>query len=186
MERLLIFYPRVSIDRDSPFRRFIGVWHLRDPKLMESTTLILKSKATLPYYKIANNANLSEFSDPDSCVIFGAWDVSLVLVQILMPEININPWEFLLEKLKEGNDKVKWTEREPYAYWKENPRVLKTRQDLLKCKTTDKVDWNACLYAQVEEMSRKTQLADGFPRCVVGRILHICGLLVEICLKARQ
>ncbi|KAF9605633.1 hypothetical protein IFM89_017976 [Coptis chinensis] len=64
-------------------------------------------------------------------------------------EINIKPWEFLLEELKEGNDKVKWTEREPYAYWKENPGVLKTRQDLLKCKTTDKVDWNACLYAQV-------------------------------------
>ncbi|KAF9596277.1 hypothetical protein IFM89_008512 [Coptis chinensis] len=63
------------------------------------------------------------------------------------PEINIKPWEFLLEELKEGNDKVKWTEREPYAYWKENPRVLKTRQDLLKCKATDKVDWNACLYA---------------------------------------
>ncbi|KAF9624646.1 hypothetical protein IFM89_012692 [Coptis chinensis] len=65
------------------------------------------------------------------------------------PEINIKPWEFLLEELKEGNDKVKWTEREPYTYWKENPGVLKTRQDLLKCKTTDKVDWNACLYAQV-------------------------------------
>ncbi|KAF9600046.1 hypothetical protein IFM89_002519 [Coptis chinensis] len=81
------------------------------------------------------------------------------------PEINIKPWEFLLEELKEGNDKVKWTEREPYAYWKGNFGVLKTRQDLLKCKATDKVDWNARLYAQdwgAERARgyRKSNLAD--------------------------
>ncbi|KAF9619094.1 hypothetical protein IFM89_005108 [Coptis chinensis] len=56
------------------------------------------------------------------------------------PEINIKPWEFLLEELKEGNDKVKWTKREPYALPKEKTSSFEDKADLLKCKTTDKVD----------------------------------------------
>ncbi|XP_031393013.1 O-glucosyltransferase rumi homolog isoform X2 [Punica granatum] len=64
------------------------------------------------------------------------------------PEINIKPWEALLEDLKEGNRRTKWVDREPYAYWKGNPEVAKTRQDLLKCNVSEKQDWNARVYAQ--------------------------------------
>ena len=39
--------------------------------------------------------------------------------------------------------------REPYAYWKGNPTVAETRQDLLKCNVTEQQEWNARLYAQV-------------------------------------
>ncbi|WOL06066.1 O-glucosyltransferase [Canna indica] len=64
------------------------------------------------------------------------------------PEINIKPWELLRGELKEGNDRVKWRDREPYAYWKGNPAVAITRQDLLKCNVSEGHDWNARLYAQ--------------------------------------
>ncbi|KAL5718500.1 hypothetical protein ACHQM5_011397 [Ranunculus cassubicifolius] len=64
------------------------------------------------------------------------------------PEINIKPWDSLLKELKEGNTKVKWMDREPYAYWKGNPSVAETRQDLMKCNVSEKQDWNARVYAQ--------------------------------------
>ncbi|KAK9265887.1 hypothetical protein L1049_006953 [Liquidambar formosana] len=63
-------------------------------------------------------------------------------------EINIKPWENLLKDVKEGNNKTKWMGREPYAYWKGNPFVAETRQDLLTCNVSEKQDWNARLYVQ--------------------------------------
>ncbi|PKI45511.1 hypothetical protein CRG98_034102 [Punica granatum] len=63
-------------------------------------------------------------------------------------EINIRPWENLLKELKEGNDRTKWTDREPYAYWKGNPYVAETRKDLLKCNVSESHDWNARLFIQ--------------------------------------
>ncbi|XP_022738457.1 O-glucosyltransferase rumi homolog isoform X2 [Durio zibethinus] len=64
------------------------------------------------------------------------------------PEINIKPWVLLLNELMEGNKRKGWDEREPYAYWKGNPNVAETRQDLLKCNVSDKQDWGARVYAQ--------------------------------------
>ncbi|XP_077241814.1 uncharacterized protein LOC143882219 isoform X2 [Tasmannia lanceolata] len=64
------------------------------------------------------------------------------------PEINIKPWESLLKDLKEGNGRIKWMEREPYAYWKGNPAVAATRMDLLKCNVSETQDWKARIYAQ--------------------------------------
>lgn len=50
--------------------------------------------------------------------------------------------------LKEGNKRIKWVDREPYAYWKGNPSVAETRMDLLKCNVSDKQEWNARVYGQ--------------------------------------
>ena len=44
---------------------------------------------------------------------------------------------------------MRWTEREPYAYWKGNPFVAPTRMDLLSCNASDKQDWHARVYIQV-------------------------------------
>lgn len=68
-------------------------------------------------------------------------------------EINIKPWEELLEELKEGNKRKRWMDREAYAYWKGNPVVAATRVDLLKCNVSDKQDWGARLYNQVFKIS---------------------------------
>ena len=65
-------------------------------------------------------------------------------------EINIKPWENLLKEIKQGNEKIKWMEREPYAYWKGNPNVAVRRRDLLKCNVSETQDWNARLFIQVK------------------------------------
>ncbi|XP_010255430.1 PREDICTED: O-glucosyltransferase rumi homolog [Nelumbo nucifera] len=64
------------------------------------------------------------------------------------PEINIKPWEPLLKDLKEGNERTKWVEREPYAYWKGNPAMSKGRRELVNCNVSDKQDWNGRIYKQ--------------------------------------
>ncbi|XP_019414153.1 PREDICTED: O-glucosyltransferase rumi homolog isoform X2 [Lupinus angustifolius] len=64
------------------------------------------------------------------------------------PEVNIKPWDILLRELKEGNTRKSWLNREPYGYWKGNPEVAETRQDLMKCNVSDTQEWNARLYAQ--------------------------------------
>ncbi|XP_068306414.1 uncharacterized protein [Pyrus communis] len=63
-------------------------------------------------------------------------------------EINIKPWEGLLKDVKKGNERIKWMDREPYAYWKGNPFVADTREDLLKCNVSGTQDWNARLFIQ--------------------------------------
>lgn len=63
--------------------------------------------------------------------------------------MNIKPWESLLKELREGNERIKWINREPYAYWKGNPSVAETRQDLMKCNVSEEQEWDARLYAQV-------------------------------------
>ncbi|KAH1151975.1 hypothetical protein GYH30_045456 [Glycine max] len=63
-------------------------------------------------------------------------------------EINIKPWHILLGELKEGTTRIPWLNREPYAYWKGNPAVAQTRQDLIKCNVSENQDWNARLFAQ--------------------------------------
>lgn len=64
------------------------------------------------------------------------------------PEINIKPWDALKEDLKAGNNRVRWMDREPYAYWKGNPSVSATRKELVKCNVSSTHDWNARIYAQ--------------------------------------
>ncbi|XVF12496.1 hypothetical protein REPUB_Repub08aG0123900 [Reevesia pubescens] len=64
------------------------------------------------------------------------------------PEISIKSWVPLLNDLMEGNKRMGWDEREPHAYWKGNPNVAQTRQDLLKCNVSDQQDWGARVYAQ--------------------------------------
>ncbi|KAL1142418.1 hypothetical protein V6Z11_A11G096000 [Gossypium hirsutum] len=63
-------------------------------------------------------------------------------------EVNIKPWEETLKAIKKGRERIKWTKREPYAYWKGNPYVAKDRVDLLKCNLSDKNNWNGRIYKQ--------------------------------------
>lgn len=63
-------------------------------------------------------------------------------------ETNIRPWRSVLNDIKEGNKKIKWENREPYAYWKGNPHVCPWRADLMKCNATPQTDWNTRLYEQ--------------------------------------
>ena len=65
------------------------------------------------------------------------------------PEINIKPWNSLRKELEEGNNRTKWMDREPYAYWKGNIRTSGNRQALFKCRPSNNHDWNARVYDMV-------------------------------------
>ncbi|CAI0424931.1 unnamed protein product, partial [Linum tenue] len=51
-------------------------------------------------------------------------------------ETNIRPWKNVLEDIQQGNNRLKWKDRAPYAYWRGNPTVAPTRKDLLNCNFT--------------------------------------------------
>ncbi|GMP61483.1 hypothetical protein CsSME_00023934 [Camellia sinensis var. sinensis] len=71
------------------------------------------------------------------------------------PEVYIKPWETLRKDLEEGNKRVKWIDRLPYAYWKGNSWVSSVRNELLKCNVTDKQDWGALVYQLDWELARE-------------------------------
>ncbi|KAL2920661.1 Protein O-glucosyltransferase 1 [Bienertia sinuspersici] len=89
-------------------------------------------------------------------------------------EINIKPWEFLSKDLKEGNKKVKFVDREPYAYWKGNPFVAEHRIDLLKCNASE--DWHARVY--VQDWAKEAQ--QGFKKSdLANQCLHRYKIYIE-------
>ncbi|XP_028107697.1 O-glucosyltransferase rumi homolog [Camellia sinensis] len=93
------------------------------------------------------------------------------------PEINIKPWEGLLEDLKGGNKRKRWMEREAYAYWKGNPIVAATRMDLLKCNVSEKHDWGARVYAQnwIQESQQGYKQSDLASQCIHRYKIYIEG-----------
>ncbi|XP_019192359.1 PREDICTED: O-glucosyltransferase rumi homolog [Ipomoea nil] len=65
------------------------------------------------------------------------------------PELHIRPWEVLLKELQQGNERIKWVDREPYAFWKGNPFTSINRMNLFfKCNVSEYQDWGARLYNQ--------------------------------------
>ncbi|KAK9757963.1 hypothetical protein RND81_01G197000 [Saponaria officinalis] len=77
-------------------------------------------------------------------------------------EINIKPWEKVMEEMKVGNERVKWMDRAPYAYWKGNLHMGR-RRNLVACNSTGL--WNTLIYSQkwaIEEKRgfRQSNMAD--------------------------
>ncbi|RWR91870.1 O-glucosyltransferase rumi-like protein [Cinnamomum micranthum f. kanehirae] len=92
-------------------------------------------------------------------------------------EINISPWHLLLKNIKEGNERIKWMDREPYAYWKGNPSVAAPRRDLLKCNVSETQDWNARLYVQdwISESQQGFKQSDLANQCTHRYKIYIEG-----------
>ncbi|CAN1158801.1 O-glucosyltransferase rumi homolog [Linum perenne] len=93
------------------------------------------------------------------------------------PEVNIKPWEELQSELREGNQRSKWMNREPYAYWKGNPTVAETRMDLMKCNLSEEHDWNARVFAQdwIKESQQGYKQSDLASQCVHRYKIYIEG-----------
>ncbi|KAL6606184.1 hypothetical protein ACP70R_041837 [Stipagrostis hirtigluma subsp. patula] len=53
------------------------------------------------------------------------------------PEVNIRPWPQMLEEVARENERLRWSERQPYAFWKGNPHIYRIRHELMKCNVTD-------------------------------------------------
>ncbi|KAJ9681524.1 hypothetical protein PVL29_020412 [Vitis rotundifolia] len=83
------------------------------------------------------------------------------------PEIHIKPWNTLRKDLREGNNRTKWVDREPYAYWKGNFKMGVTRHELSKCINTNEQDWNARIYNMdwLQEMQNGFKSADLSTQC---------------------
>ncbi|XP_072993765.1 uncharacterized protein [Typha latifolia] len=95
-------------------------------------------------------------------------------------EVNVKPWELSLKELKEGNERIKWRDREPYAYWKGNPLVALIRKALFKCNLNNNngSDWNARLFKQDWEVEtrngfKESNLAD---QCVYRYKIYVEGI----------
>ncbi|CAN0902763.1 O-glucosyltransferase rumi homolog [Linum grandiflorum] len=93
------------------------------------------------------------------------------------PEVNIKPWEKLQSELREGNQRTRWMDREPYAYWKGNPTVAETRMDLMKCNVSDEHDWKARVFAQdwIKESQQGYKQSDLASQCVHRYKIYIEG-----------
>ncbi|XP_062233594.1 uncharacterized protein LOC133930846 [Phragmites australis] len=64
------------------------------------------------------------------------------------PEVNIRPWPQMLEEARQENERVRWLERQPYAYWKGSPGVARIRGELMRCNVSSGQEWNARLFSQ--------------------------------------
>lgn len=93
------------------------------------------------------------------------------------PEINIKPWDALQKELGSGNKKVKWLDREPYAYWKGNPDVAVIRQELVKCNASSEHEWNARIYKQdwLKEIKAGYKQSDLASQCTHRYKIYIEG-----------
>ncbi|XAR63084.1 Protein xylosyltransferase [Bertholletia excelsa] len=80
------------------------------------------------------------------------------------PEVGVPPWDSLKKELEEGNSRINWTQRGPYAQWKGSIWVSDIRKDLVKCNADDKQDYLRASHLDWVEEQRKgfknTNLAD--------------------------
>ncbi|KAM0942075.1 putative protein xylosyltransferase [Dioscorea sansibarensis] len=92
-------------------------------------------------------------------------------------EINIKSWERALKDIKEGNKRTKWVDREPYAFWKGNPTVARTRGDLLRCNVSKDHDWNARVYVNdwIKEIRRNFKGSNLEDQCTHRYKIYIEG-----------
>ena len=65
------------------------------------------------------------------------------------PEVGIRPWTQMLEEVARENERVRWPERQPYAYWKGAPSRYRIRHELMRCNASNGQEWNARLFSQV-------------------------------------
>ncbi|CAI9101804.1 OLC1v1039219C1 [Oldenlandia corymbosa var. corymbosa] len=70
-------------------------------------------------------------------------------------EIKIKPWEILKSEIKESNEKLKWMDREPYAFWKGNTKLSKVRHDLVGCNSSTNGEWNIRIFDLDWQRERK-------------------------------
>jgi hypothetical protein len=70
------------------------------------------------------------------------------------PEVGIRPWTPMLAEVERENHRVRWSQREPHAFWKGNPDRYHIRHDLMKCNVSNGKEWNARLFNQVRIRNR--------------------------------
>ncbi|KAH9647103.1 CAP10 domain-containing protein [Citrus sinensis] len=122
------------------------------PILLKSNYSVPGAPAPPPLFRYCANDQTFDIVFPDWS--FWGW-----------PEVNIKSWGKILKDLEEGNRRMNWTDREPYAYWKGNPVVASSRQDLMKCNVSEGQEWNARLYDWKKEKQKGYKQSDLASQC---------------------
>ncbi|TVU35884.1 hypothetical protein EJB05_17791, partial [Eragrostis curvula] len=86
------------------------------------------------------------------------------------PEMNIRPWPQMLEEVTRENERVRWLERQPYAYWKGKPNIYRIRHQLLRCNISNGHEWNAHLFSQVLREEKPSATAFSFLLNLIGGV----------------
>ncbi|KAJ4773695.1 O-glucosyltransferase rumi-like protein (DUF821) [Rhynchospora pubera] len=94
-------------------------------------------------------------------------------------ELNIKPWDIFLEEIRNASESLKWKDRAPYAFWKGNTQVAKSRQDLMRCNLSNGHDWNARLF----EQNWEKEIADGFKQ---SNLAKQCTYRYKIYIEGRS
>ncbi|CAO2835098.1 unnamed protein product [Amaranthus hypochondriacus] len=91
------------------------------------------------------------------------------------PEINIKGWEELKKDLEEGNKRIPWMERLPFAFWKGNA-FMGDRIKLIECNSTDQ--WNAHIATQdwEEESTKGFKSSNLVDQCIHRYKIYIEGI----------
>ncbi|XP_043715530.1 O-glucosyltransferase rumi homolog [Telopea speciosissima] len=108
-----------------------------------------------------------------------AWSLAIVFPDWSFwgwPELNIKPWEIMLKEFREANERKKWIQKEPYAFWKGNPFTSRSRKNLMKCNSKDQQDWKVRAYAK----NWKSEIQQGFKQSdLTKQCTHRYGIYIE-------
>ncbi|GLJ32060.1 hypothetical protein SUGI_0645550 [Cryptomeria japonica] len=98
-------------------------------------------------------------------------------------ELQIPPWDRLVQEIRNGSQRIKWENRDPTAYWKGNPWVSPKRVDLMKCKKSP--NWNGKLYTQdwVKESKEGFRNSKLSTQCVHRYKIYVEGNAWSVSLK---
>ncbi|KAI3444569.1 hypothetical protein Pfo_001234 [Paulownia fortunei] len=101
------------------------------------------------------------------------------------PEVSIKPWEELKEDIKGVNIRIKWKDREPYAYWKGNTKLGAARRDLVKCNASDGQDWKARIFRMDwrEEKKQGFKNSDLASQCTYRYKIYVEGVTWSVSQK---
>ncbi|KAL6839587.1 hypothetical protein ACP4OV_030526 [Aristida adscensionis] len=93
------------------------------------------------------------------------------------PEVNIRPWPQLMEEVAQENQRVRWPQRQPYAFWKGNTQMFRMRNELMRCNVSNGQEWNARIFNQDwDEESRKGFKDSSIPKqCVYRYKVYVEG-----------
>jgi protein glucosyltransferase len=93
------------------------------------------------------------------------------------PETNIRPWTPLMEGFVRENERLRWPDREPYAFWKGNTAGLPERQDMYRCNNDSAAgkEWNARLFKHHWSETTEIDKTNILNQCKYRYKMYIAG-----------
>ncbi|KAI4364737.1 hypothetical protein MLD38_020792 [Melastoma candidum] len=92
------------------------------------------------------------------------------------PEVNVKPWEVMIRAIREKSNKIKWEDRQPFAYWKGN-LLNDNRRELMKCNKRWIRDWKVRAFSQdwAEEINKGFKTSNLEEQCKYRYKIYVEG-----------